>query len=354
MRFACKPDYEMSAARYAAFWEREIIDRPPVRIAFRKPDAVPQARHTYPDDKSRWLDIDTRVADAVWDMENTDFLYDSLPIVWPNFGPDILASWYGCNLRYGADTTWSSPVIKDWSDPLPRLDPMCETFRLTVEYTKKLIEAGRGKFIVGLTDLHPGGDLLAALRGPENFAFDLIEEPETVKGLLPQLMSEYYAAYGVFYRMLREAGMPITTWMPIVNEGTYYVPSNDFSCMVSTKMYEEFFLPEIVRECAFYEKSIYHLDGPGALRHLDAILSIKDLDAVQWCCGAGREGFDRWANVYKKIQEAGKSLHLACTVNELDHVFEVLRPEGVWFCELGGIENREQAEYAVKRIEKWK
>ncbi len=28
--------------------------------------------------------------------------------------------------------------------------------------------------------------------------------------------------------------------------------------------------------------SPFHLDGPGALKHLDALLELDELDAVQW------------------------------------------------------------------------
>jgi hypothetical protein len=68
------------------------------------------------------------------------------------------------------------------------------------------------------------------------------------------------------------------------------------------------FLPGIVRECRFYERSIYHLDGPGALRHLESILSIPELNALQWVPGAGRENFSQWVQVYRQVQAAGKGI----------------------------------------------
>ena len=42
-----------------------------------------------------------------------------------------------------------------------------------------------------------------------------------------------------------------------------------------------------------------------------------------------------------------------CDLRELSEVFEALHPEGVWFSGISGIHDRETAEYAVKRIEKW-
>ncbi len=92
----------------------------------------------------------------------------------------------------------------------------------------------------------------------------------------------------------------------------------------------------------------------GALHHLDALLDIKELNAVQWVCGAGREGYANWIDVYRKIQKKGKGLQLIIDVSELELVFETLRPEGVWFSNISGIKNKEDADSVIKRIEKWK
>jgi hypothetical protein len=92
--------------------------------------------------------------------------------------------------------------------------------------------------------------------------------------------------------------------------------------MISEKMFEEFFLPGLIEECEKLDRCIYHLDGPDALKHLDVLLGIKKLSAVQWVCGAGNEGFTRWTDVYKKIQKAGKGLQLMYIgEKDLDDVF---------------------------------
>jgi hypothetical protein len=115
------------------------------------------------------------------------------------------------------------------------------------------------------------------------------------------------------------------------------------------------FLPGLIEECKFYDRSIYHLDGPGALKHLDSILSIPKLNAVQWVPGAGNGGFERWIPVYQKIQAAGKGIQLATvSLKNLELVFETLRPEGVWFSGIEGVHDRETAEAVLKRIAAWK
>ena len=54
------------------------------------------------------------------------------------------------------------------------------------------------------------------------------------------------------------------------------VGQNDFSCLISPKMFDEFCLTDTV-ECANHvDRTIYHLDGPGALKHLPRILAIRN------------------------------------------------------------------------------
>jgi hypothetical protein len=122
--------------------------------------------------------------------------------------------------------------------------------------------------------------------------------------------------------------------------------------MISKRMFDEVFLPGIARECRFYERSIYHLDGPGALRHLDSILAIPELNALQWVFGAGNEGFHRWVGVYRRAQAAGKGIQVNCSFDELDLIMETLDPHGV-FLTMDGVPSREAALDMLKKLEKW-
>ena len=356
MQFELKPDYELTRKRFEAFWNHDILDRPLINLAFRKPGAVLPPERQYATQRERWLDFDGRIDRMVADMEATEYAYDSLPIAWPNLGPGIFSACCGCELEFSETTSWTNPIIQDWEADFDkaRLNMDSFYFKALVTYTQKLLDRAQGRFIVGLTDFHPGGDHIAALRGTEALALDMLDNPEYVKAALSRAVPEYFAAYGVFYNMIHSAGMPTTSWLGAIADGTYYIPSNDFSCMVSKKMFDEFFLPGIAQECSFFERSIYHLDGPNALRHLDSILEIKELDAVQWVCGEGNFGYHRWAEVYKKIQRAGKSIFLMADAKELDEVFETLRPEGVWFAALSGVTDREHGEWIEKRIINWR
>ncbi len=350
------PDLDQTMQRMQAFWECSVLDRPVIQMAVEKPTgeriSLPESRHATA--AERWLDVEYQSQLANNQLFNRYFLGDSLPVVFPNLGPEILASFYGCPLHFGDyDTSWSEPILKDW-DEAGKIALDWGNFYLLrlVELTDAMLELARGRYIVGMPDWHPGGDLVAALRNPQDLSIDLIEKPEQVKALLERLQPDYFKVYDLWYEKLSQSGQPITSWLELASCSKYYIPSNDFSALISVKMYREFFLPGIIDECRFLDRSIYHLDGPGALRHLDAILEIPELDAVQWVPGAGREGFANWVHIYRKIQAAGKGIIVYCELSDLDLVMQTLSPRGLSLS-IDGVTCPETGRRVLAEMEKW-
>jgi hypothetical protein len=110
--------------------------------------------------------------------------------------------------------------------------------------------------------------------------------------------------------------------------------------------------PGVANECRFPDRSIYHLDSPGALRHLDSLLSIAELDAIQFVFGAGNKGFHKWVDVYRRIQATGKGIQVTCAFDELPQVMETLDPRGLYL-DVGGAPSHEAVEGALRELEKW-
>ena len=354
--FEFKPDLEKTMQRMDAFWERSVLDRPVTQFYLEKPreQHVLLPNGQYANATERWLDVDYQAELTLAQLSNRLFLGDSLPVAFPNLGPEVLAAFYGCPIHFGDyGTSWTDPILKDWAIAHSlSLDLDNPYFKKLVELTDAMLEIGQGKFIVGMSDFHPGGDLLAAMRNPQDLALDLIENPEQVKELLIRLEPDYFKVYDLFYQRLIQAGHPITSWLDLASFGKYYIPSNDFSALISTKMYCEFFLPGIMAECRFLDRSIYHLDGPGALRHLDTILDIPELDAVQWVPGAGREIFSKWVQVYQKIQAAGKGILVYCEISDLELVMQTLSPRGLALA-ISGVPDAESGVNLLSRLESW-
>ena len=80
--------------------------------------------------------------------------------------------------------------------------------------------------------------------------------------------------------------------------------------MIGNAMFRQFVLPTLERDVQRLTNVIYHLDGIGELNHLDTILQIRGLRAVQWVFGEGQPGTPHWTDVYEKIRRAGKRLWL--------------------------------------------
>ena len=194
---------------------------------------------------------------------------------------------------------------------------------------------------------------MAAFRDPLNLNLDMdmVDDIDAVKGLLEYTDSVFTDVFNYWCDKLQASSQPIASWPGIVTPRRSHVPSNDFSCMISKEMFDEVFLSGIIRECENAEASIYHLDGPGALRHLDSLLEIESLNAIQWIWGAGNGRSSDWLEVFQKCQKAGKGLQINVEMDEIDVLMENLRPEGVWM--RIATPSRDEAEFALERISKW-
>jgi hypothetical protein len=355
--FTLKPDFEEVFTRYEAWWECEIVDRPLVSIIFPKPEAE---QHPFPEKaytfwREQWLDTQFVVAKAVSALNNNVYYADALPVIFPNLGPEVFSAFYGCPLEFSETTSWSVPILAGWEpDSVARLKLDLDSFysQKILELTDALLAEAIGNFIVGYTDMHPGGDAIAAFRDPQQLCIDMIEHPVAIKDLVERVTDDFLQVYELYYDKLTVAGMPSTTWLPATCRGRYHVPSNDFSCMVSNVMFEQTFLPGIVRECQHMDRNIYHLDGPQALRYLDTLLAIPQIHAIQWVPGAGHDHWAQWIKVYQRIQDARKAFCLHVPIGDLDYLFEVLQPEGAWVT-VGGVGDQETADHVLNRFARW-
>ena len=349
-----KPDAAAVCRRMDAWWHGEIIDRATIQVTAPKPNRIPLPQKQHATFRERWMDVDYVVECAAINIANTYWAGESLPIFMPNLGPEILTTCYGSDLDFTENTSWSKPILHDWADiPGLRINPDSPYLRTILDITRRALDVGRGKFVVGITDIHPGADLAASFRDPQQLCVDLAESPEQVHALVQQIRRAFFDFYEINERVILDAGQSLcTSWLPLwVNHGRYYIPSNDFSITISNRMFEEFFLPELIEEIEWLDRSIYHLDGPGALRHLDTLLDIKKLDAIQYVYGDGARPASRWLDVYKRIQDAGKNLHISVDPWEVDAFIEHLRPEGVML--YTSVATVEEADALVAKAAKW-
>lgn len=334
-----KHDFGRTVMRFEAWWDRQVIDRPPVTLHVNpsRPYYGPTPTHDTIED--RWLDATFHVERSIAALARQDFIGDTLPIVHTNIGPELTSALLGCELEFDERTSWSVPIIHDpsqWEAIATRkADFDCRYWQAIERQTNLALQACEERYIVGLTDLHGSFDMLAGLREPEMLCIDLIDYPQRVDAAAKRAASVLIESFRRNCALIDDHPssdqVGHTTWLPMFHAGPVYVPSCDFWCMLSNEYAERYVVPRVIEEMAPLERSIFHLDGPDALRHLDLVLALPGLDAVQWVYGAGAGPAAKWIGVYQRIRHAGKAMQvLAEHGKDALAVLDAVGPAGVW------------------------
>ena len=324
--------FDKIAARHLEYWNLENHDRPLLDLTAPMPgrDARPL---THPGTlRDRWLDAEYMLKSARAGMERTFYAGEAFPGAFPNLGPDIFGAYFGCDLDFGEDTSWAVHHADDIGElDASQLDADNFWWKKTVELTEIMAADARGDYVVGVTDIHPGLDALVSLRGPEALCFDLYEEGDAVKRLTFDLFDRFREVLDHLNGIIARRQKGSTNWMGVYHPDRWYVTSCDFMGMISGAMMEEFVKPELEMELRYLGPSIFHLDGPGALRHLDRLLALPTLKGVQWVYGAGQPSASHWIYVLRRIQNAGKMIHVDILPEDLPPLLDALKPEGVMY-----------------------
>jgi len=124
----------------------------------------------------------------------------------------------------------------------------------------------------------------------------------------------------------------------------------DLCVMLSKEMFDEFVMPELTELCEFLDYPVYHFDGQEQIRHLDSLLSIEKLRAIQWTPVEGQSKTSTCIPVLQKIQAAGKNLILFPKLDEIEVLLDNLSCVGLHLV-IDGVGSEEEAQRIVKLIE---
>lgn len=359
-----KPEFEELWPYYEAFWNCEVLDRVAVSVTAPKAGCPQVNCNIFKREWNKPSFIATEPAEKILDIFEKEIGYIyygglAVPYFWSNFGPDVFSSFIGVGMNYSADSDstswadWSEPFLPDYSNLSSlKIDNENSLYKKHLNLLSLAAERGKNRYLVGNTDLHAGFDSLAVLRGgPDKAAMDLVDNPAGVKKAMQALFHVWQKVYDDYYNVVKDSQAGTISWIPVWALGKkFYVVQNDFSCLVSPAMYREFLLEELLGEIEYLDYSIYHLDGVEALQHLDMLLDIPKLNAIQWIPGArfADEGIGKWLTLYKKIQEKKKAIVVYPKIEEIDLVLNNLKPEGLMiFIDAG---SEEEAKTILKKL----
>ena len=297
--------------RFEDWWKRDNKGLPLMEVIAVKDNAEWKVK-TPVKIEDRYLSADYLLASMKEQLNNCLWLGDSYASLSADIGPGSLALYLGTEPKFSADTVWYVPSIDDIEeDPALAFDPENKWWKLHVALMKRLKNESGKDFLVNIPDLIENIDIYSAMRGPENTLYDIMDEPEKVERAIAQIDNTYFRYYDEMLSIVRdEEGISAYTVFGILGRGRVAKIQCDFSAMISPAQFRRFVLPSLRKQTEKLEHTLYHLDGPDAIKHVPAIMELEKLDALQWTCGAGQPdgACPRWYTIYDEVTKAGKGL----------------------------------------------
>ncbi len=335
MRF--KPDIDRVRGRLDAFWALEMADRALISVVaprypgahisqFHNPRdlaADPEALRQY------WEDPETIRRVNLERLNNTYLGGEALPIIFQNYGTSGHCNYYGAVPKYGNDTIWFDPVITDLAglEAAYTEAPLYRHLRIA-EYLGA--HAGEDYF-VGMPDSTGTIDALGHLYGTQRLLMDMAERPDAVKQAIFTVNQGWKKTNELFYqasRLLNRGGCH--AWMHLLCPGRIQHLQCDMSVMFSPAMFEAFALDSLRDQMSWCEYPVYHFDGAEQARHLEMLLSLKRLKAIQWTAVAGQPSAAHFLPLLKRMQQAGKRLIVMAPPRDILPLLRGLSAKGLY------------------------
>ena len=330
-----KVNMEAAKEKFRNYWAHKNTGRPLMCVIARRPeveqysdgtpveggylDQICQGKYYNMPEELKWKDMDDKYQDPQrivdryrYFCQTHAFLGESFPNLNIDFGPGSLASYLGSEIGFKEDTVWFNKCLDGW-DGVPKLtfDPENKWFKKHLQLAKDCQALAGDDFYVDMPDLMENIDVLASLRGAQDILFDLLDEPEMIGERIQEVTDIYYEYYDRFYDVIKdEEGGNAYTVFQIWGPGRTVKLQCDFSAMMSPEDFRKYIQPSLRSQSENVDHVLYHLDGPAAIKHMDALMEIEGIDALQWTSGdAGPDGtLPDWDVIYDKAIAAGKSI----------------------------------------------
>ena len=351
-----KPDWPKAKENLVRWWNRKGLALSLTAPRAKPIEPVPPPPPEPADLQVRWTDPAWRVGQAESQIAGGHHYAEAYPCFDAQIGPGSLGTFLGAEPRFAPETVWYDPCIADPDAYGPiRLNPVGNKW---LDVHMRLIDEGlrraRGRFIVAMPDLIENIDTLAAMRGSEPLLVDLVDRPAWVHARLAEINQAFFAAFDLFFEKTKVDGgnaFVFSIWGP----GRTAKVQCDFSCMISAAMFREFVVPHLTEQCEWLDYSLYHLDGTQAMHHLDALLEIEPLDAIEWTPQAGRPGggSPQWFDLYRAIRKGGKCVQaIGVGENEILPLIDAVGPEGLFIWTQA--EDEAAAERILRKVQQYR
>jgi hypothetical protein len=306
--------------------------------------------------EGRWIDPHYRCLQAEAYMASHEYLAEAFPYFDTQIGPGSLGTFLGSQPHFADGTVWYEPCIPDPCQYGPiRFEPDHNRWldaHLALVHTG--LQRAHGRYLVGIPDLIENLDTLAAMRGDTPLFFDLVERPGWVLERLAELNEAYYSVFDLYFNKVKtEDGGNAFSAFALWGPGKTAKVQCDISASISANMFRKFVVPCLAEQCRWLDYAMYHLDGTTCLQHVDALLGIEALKAIEWTPQAGLAdgGSPEWYNLYRRIKAGGKSVQVVGVEPEnVVPLLDAIGPKGTFIIFKDAVDEA-TAEWVLKAAE---
>ncbi len=310
-----KKNWEETKAKWDSYWLRQNKGRPLMHVVGIKEECLDkelEAELKSKDMDDKYLNAERIVERFRYWCNTHEFMAESFPNISLDFGPGSMAAYLGSDIEFQPSTVWFTECVDDWLDyPDLKFDPENEWFKRHIQLFKDVKKLAGDDFVLTIPDIMENIDVLASMRGAQDTIFDMMDEPEEVERRISQVQDAYFEYYDRFHELVKmEDDYTAYTVFQILGKGRTAKLQCDFSAMISPQQFRDFIQEPLRGQAKQMDQCIYHLDGPDAIRHVDAIMEIEEINALQWTSGDyGPDGtIEEWYQIYDKAVAAGKGL----------------------------------------------
>lgn len=316
---------------YDKWWNGEL-DRPIIKAEFAEDKRLEFQPLNQGNCHELWIEPE-EIIDRIdaW-IQNRKYFGDAFPMVnFDCFGPGVVAAFCGAELDNSTGRVWFHyDCPESLRDLHIEFDPNNKWFNRIIDLYAAGNKKWKGGVLMAISDMGGALDILASFRGTNNLLMDLYDEPEEVKRLTEEVHQAWFAAYHKIEEALFPVNPGYSDWNGLLSKAPSYVLQCDFSYMISPDMFAEFVLPELKQNVDKLCNTIFHMDGKGEIPHLDYLLSIEKLKAIQWQPGDGAPPPREWLNLFETIRQSGKNVHVVGAYEDLKAVAGRIGSKGIY------------------------
>jgi len=323
-----KPNLNETKQRFIDWWKGDLHESPLVSLYVKRETPREPLEKVAPAKPGEhyFSDMPVVLANFRNELRMRNYELDAFPMLDLNFGPGSLALYLGSEPTFTPETVWFNSCVHDTWQNYPLVYNKDnhwwkEHYRILEEAQK----SSQGEFYVAVPDLVENMDILAAMRDPQKMCIDLLDEPDIVKQRLEELNELYFVYYDALYDLLKDKdGGSAFTAFRLLGPGKTVKVQCDFNVLMSPGHFREFVCPTLAKQCEQLDNTIFHLDGPDAIRHAPTLMEIPHLDGLQWTPGAGNPdgGNECWYPLYDIVHEAGKCLWVYLDEGDADTMIQ--------------------------------